>query len=199
MKITARLCPWTGRLFREEEYAKHLKVLRKAMREDRQMKKAISQLDQKINQIFKLDNFQNIEDWLNANLLDIIHTIRAMNNERPLRRRKRDEGISDVITVHLLNMRFIEKCETTHSAPRGQKTTGWRDAHVPEAGWKGRIRLYFEGRAGELFETSYLKKMGVNTGTGGGDDDFREYELTLFAKDFRVMARTEVFKKLSTP
>ena len=106
----------------------------------------------------------------------------------------------DKITIKFSRIRW-DMCRTTHSAPRGQKTTGWGDPHIPEDGWRGEIEIYFEGNARNFFETDILRAIGINSGAGGGSNQRLRFDLTLFAKDFPILTknkyRSDVMKKLS--
>jgi len=92
--------------------------------------------------------------------------------------------------------------DTTHSAPLGQRTTGWgqngKDPHVPQLGWHGHVdgslkskkalKWYFSDLCGDgTFENPPIRFIGLHAGSGGGGNDDFGYGFSLFLDDFPLL------------
>ena len=191
MKIIARKCPWTGRLFTEEQYSEHLRSMRHEFKRKRELARAEASFKDFYSVVHRMATIDEITEWLNQHFIEYAHQFYKTRGSEIPRRKKA------TIVFSFLDLRWDENCQTTHCAPRGQTTTGWRNRHVPEPGWRGRIQVDMTGGGYDLFESNLLSPLGIHTGTGGGCDERLRYEVTLFAKDFRIMARPKMLEKLS--
>lgn len=198
MKITINKCPWTGKLFESDEaYASHLKSLRHAMRSSREKARLALVFDEFVKPLYGLDTSDKIVDWLNENYMKVaLHFgFRFADRKKPYVPTK-----DDYVVFEFSNLKFSPDCPTTHCVPRGQRTTGWSSdsPHIPEPGWRGRItiRLYGNAYHKDLFDTDHLKKIGINTGGGGGCSEKLAYELTLFTKDFAGLRKRAILDKI---
>jgi len=144
MKITAYKCPWTGKLFEQRKaYAKHLKTIRKDQREVRETARLATQFSGFVAPLYQLGTTDEIAQWLTENYMRIaLHF-----GPRWPSRKRYVPGEDDYVKFFIPPMHFSAKCPTTHASPFGQKNTGWSDEHVPEAGWRGDIHLYPQGKA----------------------------------------------------
>lgn len=201
-KVTVRKCMFSGLLFESDAaYLKHLNKLRDEQRFKRERARRRANLDEFVATLHNAASLQEIEDWLNANIHDIVD-FHSDIVEYGVPRRRKPRRPEDTITIKLTGMKWKE-CQTTHCAPKGQTTTGWaRDTpHVPEWGWNGRVTITFGGRGYDYFNTDYLKFLRVHTGSGGGGSQEQAFSVTIFAKDFEVLGkkklRHEAIKKLS--
>jgi hypothetical protein len=189
MKILVHKCPWTDKLFEKPKaYAKHLKALRAEQRFVREGKRIAASFNQFVAPLYQLKDTDDIADWLTKNYMQIAQHFGVKFSYRKLTVPTADDYVEFVIRP----LRFEPNCSTTHAAPFGQRHTGWsKDSpHVPEAGWKGYIDIYPKGKARNWFNSDHLKKIGINTGSGGGSDDHLQYDLIIFTKDFpRLAAR----------
>lgn len=81
---------------------------------------------------------------------------------------------------------------TSHTSPRGQKTTGWHDKHIGEIGWNGRAQITYKGnRSPEGFE-KILGIINIKSGSGGyngGNPNLYKlnYDSLMFIKDFPLI------------
>lgn len=199
MKIIVRQCGFTGQLFKtDKEYLKHLKKLRVDQREARRIAEIGRTYLDDNEEIFGLGSIQEVEDWLNANIWRICqhepNRERAHWSKRKNQWPKRTDESGIKITLN--RMTFCEK-GTTHSAPRGERTSGWGTPIVKEWAWYGNIAISFTGNGYNHFESGFLKDVGVHTGSGGSRGEGLGYDVTLYAKDFRKMAGNEVYNKLA--
>lgn len=201
MKILVRECGFTGKLFKNDsDYRIHLDDLRREQREARQRQRDEITYAEDNEEIFKLESIQEIEDWLNDNIWRICQYGPNFDSRQFYYGRKALQSCKPEQTIHisLTEMRFKE-VGTTHSAPRGRPTTGWHDKLVKEWAWQGRITVRMKNDGYDYFDSDFLEDVGVHTGSGGGNSDKLSFSVTLYAADFKAMARKEVYKKLITP
>lgn len=184
MKITVHKCPWSGKLFEDpSKYRTHLKGLRDEQRDKREKARLAATFKEFVAPIYDMLTTDLIAEWLTENYPKIF--LHYGPGVRSTRMKNPRFGPDDKVIFSIKPGTFKERCSTTHNAPLGKKTTGWRDEHIPEPGWTSRIDITFEGNGYKFFETEYLKYIGINTGCGGGSEKSLGYDLTLFIEDFR--------------
>lgn len=189
MKVTVDKCPWTGQLFEDPKlYASHLRKLRREQQYKRDQARIAEKFEEFLAPLYQLNTTDEIAAWLTENYMAISgHFGPKWSN-----RRRYIPTADDYVVFEIRPLAFNPTCATTHSAPRGQKRTGWsKDCpHVSEPGWQGRIDIYRKGKvdAKDLFNTDHLRAIGINAGSGGGGSEHLSYELTLFNKDFPKLA-----------
>jgi hypothetical protein len=203
MKITVNKCPHTGILIEnDKEYRRHLRHQQTLRREDLQREQFKSQMDDFIAPLFALSTAEDISQWLTNNYWTIARQAGYRCNQWRAPGSKyyqyHQPGPEDKVLITIGSLKFKDDLRTTHSAPRGQPTTGWRGGdHYAEIGWEGYILIKFEGNAYDYFSGDHLKTVAVHTGSGGGNPKGSRYGVTLYAKDFAAMRRLEVMNKLA--
>lgn len=182
MKITVHKCPWSGKLFEDrKKYAKHLKVLRKEQAERREYARVAATFDQWIAPLYQLQTTDEIADWLTENFHIVAkHYGKGEKWGRKIKV-KPDTGYKFKIS----NCKVKNDYATTHTAPLGEKTSGWGQETKYEPAWVGRISVTFTGSGYELFNTDFLRAIGVNSGSGGGGETGLAYEVNFYIKDFK--------------
>lgn len=201
MKVTVHKCPWSGKLFEDpKKYRKHLRTVRNEHQLLRAKKRATVEFHRSCAQLYEARTTDEIVSWLDENFMRVaLHFGPSWKSSRL----KGPPTEADRAFFEFTNMRFKENCSTSHSAPKGQKTTGWGrrgsgdDIMVPEQGWYGRIKARFEGDAYHYFDSDFLKNIGINTGSGGGGYDSLAYEVTLFTKDFPGLRKLSLLNQLA--
>jgi uncharacterized C2H2 Zn-finger protein len=195
-RIVVRKCPWSGKLFEDDaKYVAHLDNLRAKQREQRELVRLKKTFKRKIAPLYKLDSLDKIQEWLNENIYWICAHQANISASGPRTKKPRTTG--DTISIEFIRPVFNKACRTSHSAPFGQKNTGWYDEHITEHGWTGSILISFTGDGYYYFDSNYLCAIGINTGSGGGGSRTLKYGLTLFAKDFKGLARAATLEKLA--
>lgn len=206
MKVTVDKCPWTGKLFEDpKKFAKHLREVRAEQRHAREKVRLAAVFDEFLKPLYLLDSTDAIAEWLTQNYMVVARHYGPRwggSGRKPY-----VPTAEDYVEFELTGMRFGRECSTTHSAPKGQRTTGWskNSPHIPEPGWRGRITCRPKGNAykRDLFDTDHLKHLGINTGTGGGGPESLSYDVTLFTKDFpglrRIAAAHTILKDHNRP
>jgi len=186
MKVTVYKCPWTGKLFEHgAPYGEHLEKLRTKQRWEREKARIDAMFDEFVAPLYQLETTDQIAHWLTKHYMKIaLHF-----GPRWPGRKEVIPTASDYVVFEIPPLTFKRECSTTHCAPIGQRTTGWHretNPHVPEAGWYGKIIMHSQGKAYNIgfCDSDHLKKIGINTGGGGGSGGKLSYELTLFTKDF---------------
>ena len=196
MKISVNKCPWTGQLFESDrKYANHLKKVRADLRHAREQARFEASFQQSLQDLYQSLSTVEIVDWLNKNYVRVAyHYIGKNINPKCIL------TAGDSIRFEITPMRFEERIATTHNAPLGKKTTGWHPNSpvVLSPGWRGRINIFFTGKAyGKIgFESNYLKNIGICTGGGGGGPDGLSYDLILFNEDFPKLHRLSVTNRI---
>jgi uncharacterized C2H2 Zn-finger protein len=190
MKVVVNKCPWTGKLFESSsKYAAHLKKVRLDLRFEREKARLAAEFDEFLKGLYILDTTDAIAEWLTENYMKIsMHFGPRWEAKKPYY-----PTADDYVEFEISTLKFNQKCPTTHSAPIGQKHTGWgKDSpHVPEAGWEGTIRLRPKGNVyrKHLVDSDHLRRIGINTGSGGGSEELLSYSLILYTKDFPGLRR----------
>lgn len=83
---------------------------------------------------------------------------------------------------------------TTHSAPIGQKTTGWSQTpHISEIGWNGRVQIAYSNKNLDTFGSDVFRYISIKSGSGsynGGKEQGLykcNYGSSLFIKDLPLV------------
>lgn len=86
-------------------------------------------------------------------------------------------------------------CRTTHSAPIGQKHSGWSNTkHIGEIGWNGRVQIVYKGNNSPNFHCpDILEIISIHGGSGGFNGDHKgnlyklNYDSEMFIKDLPLI------------
>lgn len=182
MKVMVNKCPWTGKLFEDDKaYQSHLRRLKAERKRAEEQALAIEQFEASCGPLYQLGTTDEVAAWLTANYSRVYERFGPKwSSQKKIKHTSNDRVL---ITFGDLHFNHVA---TTHHAPIGQKMTGWsKDCPaVREPAFQGRITATFEGRGYEMFDSDHLKKIGVNTGSGGGGPDHLSYEVVLYLKDF---------------
>lgn len=189
--ITVWKCDTTGELFEfKADYAKHLRLLAAEKLRIKKHNELLAYYQVQIAPLYELESFEQIAEWLIINQ-DLIYEYGKFTGFT-WRHDKRGDRITK---FKFLNMRYEKRCSNSHSAPNGMQTNwgGMAGPNVPSGypGWRGRVEFTNERQGWQFGET--IRKLGICTGTGGSGD----YDVTIWASDFKKMAEPYVLAKLS--
>lgn len=198
MKVTARKCPVTGRLFDNlEKYRGHLIAVRRSRNNNRQLNQATLLADQAITwatqNVASADEFEN---WFRDNW-SVLAT-RGIGRSG-LWSNKRKIVIPQLAGVRM-KINFSPMASNTHSCPQGG-VTNWRRHHnMPRGypGWEGNLSWRHDsanqcsGLGSDIFRDTV-----IHTGTGGGAGDGYQYSVTLWADDWPAWNRQHTWDILA--
>ena len=174
-KVTARLCPFTNKLYHlsdKTEYLMHLTELRttnhnryKLNRAEREWK---AYFDKKRNTLISVEE---IFDWIVNDIDKIVYAGFAVGNLC-----KWDESY-EVFNRNFKLTRLtgagsfkrVTKCSNTHSAPIGGVQNSCKKEDLPTSypGFTGRYSFAYTGKL-DCFPSDFLNIAGISTGSGGG-------------------------------
>ena len=175
-----------GKVFEfKSDYTKHLRKLADKRREEKRM------IQHKINRELFLDKMGQVGsfDELEQFIKDNWQFFRMNAQERDFGRRFR-KGDDELINLSLSINGFSQSCSNSHKCPRKGQTNwgGYGDKdNVPRSypGWRGRIT--FSVTHSTSFGSNYFEGTPLGTGSGGGGDECKSYDLQLWAADFPVL------------
>lgn len=197
MRIQARKCPFTGKVFEEsriDEYVLHLLDTRKDLKRKRH-----------------LSNVKNtFEDWLKAEKLKITHPNQIpewfLENQKQIMdahnagcRPKKYSGFdrdkfftSDTFTKVEWEKEvvFSDLVSNSHSCPdNGEMNFGGDGVGIPKGypGWSGYVQGSLSRdmkHRGSYPYSAALNLVGINTGTGGGGNENWGYDFRIFLADW---------------
>lgn len=205
-RIVVRKCPFTGKLFEcDSQYTAHLAQVRIKLRAEREAARVAVNFKEFCAPLYTLASFQEIEDWLNGHVFQVMDYLRRTNEASWYSRilKKGSFTSADGIKIKLTSFKWGMQ-STSHSAPFGKRVTGWGSSspHILEKGWHGYISIEMSGRGYDFFNSSCLKKIGINSGSGGGNSNRQKYDCILYADDFPALAtattRQLVWEKMNT-
>lgn len=196
-KVTAYQCPSTKKVFLERSaYRKHLLKLRKNVNLQRKLRREAKQRsDELLNKITALSSIEDIAAFVVANYKKIL--LNAIHDPRP-----RDVEVIEAMVLKdfSLTVRYEQICSNSHSCPRdGVKNWGGDKPGAPRGypGFYGRIEwkmpppAWKRGDGIHSYELpEALGRIGIHTGTGGGNGDRYGYDVRLFLSDFPALQET---------
>lgn len=195
-QVTAWECAKTGKLFKQKEkYISHLRKLAA----HRMHEKRIARLEQDRADFLKrmgdtVKSFKDLEQFIADNWKWFMATSHAASRWMRTSNKLPEDHI--FVSCTFSNMTW-GVCSNSHSAPRTGVTNWGREPGKPVGyyGWNGRLQIVTKVPKNSTSGTgsSYFKRTGINTGTGGGGtlDNISKcsYDVTLFADDFPAMAK----------
>lgn len=196
MKVVVNKCPHTGRFYEDDrEYARHMRKMQKMKRHDAERVAFMKHFDEFVVPMYLLRSFEEISEWLTENYWTIARHFGYRCNRWGYDHiyRVPDPRV-DKVRINLMWMKWDEKIPTYHQTPRGQHC--YERGRYYDYGWKGDVKIEFEGQAYEFFCTDHLKMLNVNTSSGGGGPKNSSYGCYLFGKDFPKMMAQRVYEKM---
>lgn len=184
MKITARKCYFTGKVFTDDvKYLEHLKTLRNQKKKIRELKKQLNSA--LMTSRDEVKSWKDLEEYVACHLLaSVIECLSRKTRSEIGRILKRAGSAANLIpTVSFHNMKWNDHCSNTHASPPGKPQNFHRHHSLPPGypGWRGSMVIknfqHYDG-----FVSSYVPA-GVSTHSGGswGTDAYR-YEVTVWAE-----------------
>lgn len=188
MRIQARQCPFTRKIFLEEDrdrYIQHLSDLRASMREKRTQNRAAVEWDRWLSkEKEKICDIEDLAPWIIKNLTHIGRAYNVIKHPRD------GDKIyhSDKITNLTIRATYNPRCSNTHCCPRGGVTNWWCKDDLPRGypGFSGRISGTLER---SRYKSNYpvsdlLEFVDIHTGSGGGGNNNWAYDVTVFEVDW---------------
>lgn len=195
MRIAARKCRLSGELFEEselDEYAAHLRVLRKTRAEEfRLLKLSVEWMHWLRKEKEGIKQIADILPWFYENQQHIMDSITAGARMPNVSYWERDKFVDgDKFDRLTLNVIYSHQVSNSHVCPE-KGTTNWCGHHadLPKSypGWKGQIngRLLRPPAGNGSYPCNVaLNMVGLLTGTGGGGNDEWGYDVSIFAEDW---------------
>lgn len=183
MKIIARKCFQTGRVFRNEKnYLKHLKTLREENSIKRNKKRQLEEVSLKMSSVHSIRELEEI-------LTDFARINYVSNNLRFDSLETLKEHAKQ-FSISFPTLEWSDICRNTHGAPPGKETNWHGNKELPSGypGWVGRIDFFSDFKD---WSTRYPTYHGfsaqvlpendfIYVGSGGAGG----YEVTLWAECF---------------
>lgn len=206
MKVIARKCPVTGRLFDDKQkYSKHLIKIRN----NRQLNRYLSQGVQQGDAAFEwaaqnVSSSAQFEEWFRENWKSL--ALRGVGRYRWSYKSFR--SISQIVIPELksvkLEVKFDLQANNSHSCPQGGVTNWTREAHKPKGypAWVGRLIWICDApeltNRGVYLDSDVFRDTIVNIGSGGGNHIRHEYSVTLWAGDWPAWDRKRTWDILAS-
>ena len=196
MRISARKCPWTQKLFdNDQKYTVHLTNLRKEQRAKRDIKHSIAAVDRLID--WAANNVRTtteFEDWFRTNWDQFVLRAHAVYRQRwgsTYLNRKSPKTIQPIklISVSMKQLTGdIAFPSNSHDCPKNGVRNWHRDPTLPLSypGWRFRLSFSYEGNF-PSFVSDMFEDTIVNFGSGGGGPKDYGSEVTLWADDWPAM------------
>lgn len=206
MRIQVRKCPFTGEIFEEKDikkYIKHLKELRKKMKEDRAHERIRkSWKDWLSEQKKNITSIDQIPEWFLKNQRTIMDACNAIYFDDRFERRNKFVEKDKFTKLEWENYRYNDNTSNSHVCPEGG-VMNWcakeKDKPTGYPGFKGYLRGCLERPKDRDYSYPYseaLRLVGIKTGTGGGGNKNFGYEFTVFLDDWPGIKENVVFEKL---
>lgn len=195
MKVIARKCPVTGKLFDNETgYRKHLTKIRNTQQLNRYLSHGVQQGNAAFEWAAQnVSSSAQFEEWFRENWKSL--ALRCVGRYRWSYKSFRN--ISQIVIPELktvdLDVKFVQEASNSHSCPRGGVTNWSREAHKPKGypAWVGRLSWICDAQVlnnrGVYLDCDMFRDTIVNIGSGGGDHIKHEYSVTLWAEDWPTL------------
>ena len=207
MRVEVFKCRFTGAIFEakdREDYVKHLKDLRKEMRQERQHRKSDELWKTWIKEEkSKLVHVDMIVPWLlkNQKALMNFYNSKIRSDDRC----KFYE--TDFFESISIEVRYMNLVSNTHQCPDNGITNWYRrdfdDNKNPlprgYPGFHGIIHAFLKREEEYNWQypvSDFFKFIGLKTGSGGGGNRHCRYECSLFLADWEGLSEGLVFNKL---
>lgn len=197
MKIQARKCPFTGKIFTEDKigaYIWHLKETRDKMRAERKSKRIKDSFWNWLREEkLKLTHPDMIPQWLLDNQQTIMDAYTAGCRPKYTRAFEHDKFVKGDIFTKISWERspvFSDVTSNSHSCPDdGEENWCSRDSSIPGGypGWSGHVNGSLKRPPKKDYSYPYgqfLNLVGIKTGSGGGGNENWSYDFKLFLSDW---------------
>ena len=175
-----------GKVFElKKDYTKHLRKLADKRREVKRMEQHKQNRELFLDKMGQVASFTELEQFIKDNW----QFFRLNAQERNFGR-KFKKGDDELISLTLRVDGYRQDCSNSHKCPRKGETNwgGTRDKEgIPRSypGWRARIS--FSVTCSTSFGSNYFEGTPIGTGSGGGGDECKSYDLQLWASDFPVI------------
>lgn len=187
-KIIAFKSDFDGKLFEfQEDYTKHLRKLAAKRREDKKRIQHRTNRELFLDKMGQVSSFDELEQFIKDNWS--FFRLNAEEHSHGKRFRPKDDNL---IGLDLDVNMFSQNVSNSHKCPRKGGVTNFETnaAHnkgkpTSYPGWRGRIK--FSVTSSTTFGSAYFDETPIGTGSGGGGDSDKSYDLTLWAADFPLI------------
>lgn len=173
-----------GKLFLiKTDYTKHLRKLADKRREVKRMEQHKLNRELFLDKMGQVGSFSELEQFIKDNWQFF-----RLNAQEHNFGRKFKKGDDELISLSLKINGYNQTLSNSHDCPRkGVTNWGNRDKDAPTSypGWRGRIN--FSVTCSTSFGSNYFEGTPICTGSGGGGDESKSYDLQLWAADFPVI------------
>lgn len=182
--ITAYKSDVDGKVFEfKADYTKHLRKLANKRREVKRIEQHRLNRELFLDKMGQVASFEELEQFIKDNWQFF-----RLNAQEHAYGRKFKEGDDNLISLTLKIDGYSQTLSNSHKCPRkGVTNWGNRDKNAPTSypGWRGRIT--FAVTRSTTFGSSYFDDTPISSGSGGGGDACKSYDLQIWAADFPVM------------
>jgi len=189
MRVQARQCPFTGKLFKEEnidKYLLHLEKVRKLNREKNLYIYHRNTFKDWLAEEKKLiTNVDMIVPWFLKNQRRIMDTVNSRNGGD----RDKFYDTDTFAELEFKNAYYIAYLSNTHSCP-DTGVTNWSKLNGLPTGYRGWAAIIAgsldraSNHMGEYPVSEALKLIGIKTGTGGGGNKNFSWSCSIFLDDW---------------
>ena len=210
MRVQARQCPFTGKLFKEENIEKYILHLEKVRNLNREKNLHIylrstfkDWLAEEKKSIISVDM---IVPWFLKNQRHIMDAANSMN----VSDREKFYVDDNFTEIELTNSYYTSYLSNTHSCPdTGVTNWGGKNTNLPIGykGWAAIISGTLDRKSKYMYEypvSRALNLVGIKTGTGGGSNNGFQWSCSVFLDDWPGlqeaiydMEKDQIIKKLS--
>lgn len=202
MKVIARKCQWTGRLFDDnEKYLKHLSKMRALNAQNRAIRNANEQLQEICNwAMLNVRTAQDLEYWIRENWITL--NWNGIVRSRFASDKNKICHIPKLLKI-TVSLRPLSQVRNSHSYPINGVQNFEGLSHLPNRypAWEGEAKWEMSSRC-ECFPSYIFKGTPVRTTSGGGgvhkDTGVHTYDsgIVLWYDDWTAMAAEETKKIL---
>lgn len=205
MKIQVHKCRFTGKLFENrKDFIKHLKVLRKEFRSEREFNRVKRSRDDFFRNMREtVSSAAELEQFIRDNWKMFCWNSVVVEREMWRRKVKVNEDLYPLLEDVSITLKYSHSISNTHNCPINGGVTNWSgDNDKPRSypGWSGDIHytISYPGKVpeGMGFPSDIFKKTGIEIGGGGGSLNSFSFSLTLFFADWPQLAKRVTYDLL---
>ena len=192
MKVIARRCPWTQKLFEDDAlYSKHLSLLREKHRLNRYWPSMLEQGNQAIQWATQnVTSCTQFEHWMRQNWAALVIRGTWISSTRPSSMLRLDQMPVPELKTVKLQLTYNPCIPNTHSCPLGGVQNFRQHPGLARGypGWTGKLTWSFDPAIKTKAATSsdLVARSVIHTGTGWASRGDCSYEITLWASDWPV-------------